>query len=479
MPRDSTSWRRVFLATALLEVPVALVLAALVEWAHLHAGAALLAWIVAGLLIGILVWPHVDGIARLTAYLESLAEGREEAQPHLPWSPLATSLASAVGRIRRRSQQRREETGARLAAIEAVINSLPDPLIMLDGRLRITRVNAAAAELMADDAGGRELSSALRVPALLDGAQTALRRGTGTRVEFELTSPVKRAFVGQVERLGDSAGDEAALIVVLHDVTAEKRAEQMRADFVANASHELRTPLATLLGFIETLLGPASEDERARARFLGIMQKQAGRMSRLVDDLLSLSRIELREHTAPTDQIDAVKVLYGVVDALQPQSRSQGISVAVEPEPVLPLVSGDADELAQVFQNLIDNALKYGRRGSTVRIGVRRVERCPVPIGRVPPMGLVAVEVADEGDGIPKEQIPRLTERFYRVDAARSRELGGTGLGLAIVKHIVSHHRGALQIESQIGRGSTFTVYLPAAALRRVEDEPAKSRAEG
>ncbi|HUC62167.1 MAG TPA: ATP-binding protein [Alphaproteobacteria bacterium] len=480
MPRDSTSWRRVILATALLEVPVALVLAALVEWAHLGPGPAILALIACGALIAILVGPHIDGIARLTAYLEALAEGREEAQPRLAWSPLATSLASAVGRIRRRSQQRREEASARLAAIEAVIDSLPDPLVMLDSRLRIARVNAAAAELMPEEASGRELSSALRVPALLEGAQSALRRGTGARVEFELASPVKRAFVGRIERLGDSASDEAALIVVLHDVTAEKRAEQMRADFVANASHELRTPLATLLGFIETLLGPASEDERARARFLGIMQKQAGRMSRLVDDLLSLSRIELREHTAPTDQVDALKVLYGVVDALQPQSKSQGIAVAVESEAGLPLVAGDADELAQVFQNLIDNALKYGRRGSTVRVGVRRSERCPVPIGRTPPAGLVAIEVADEGEGIPKEQIPRLTERFYRVDAARSRELGGTGLGLAIVKHIVSHHRGALHIESIIGRGSSFTVYLPAAgAARRLEEEPARSRAEG
>jgi two-component system, OmpR family, phosphate regulon sensor histidine kinase PhoR len=478
MPRDSTFWRRVLLATALLELPVALVLAALVRWGRLDAGYALLALIALGVLLGLLVWPHVDGIARLTAHLEALAEGREEAQPRLAWSPLATALASAVGRIRRRSQQRREETAARLAAIEVVLDSLPDPLIMLDNRLRIARVNIAAGEILAEGAAGRELSAVLRVPALLDGAQSVLRRGGGARVEFELASPVKRAFVGRIERLADFASDEAALIIVLHDVTTEKRAEQMRADFVANASHELRTPLATLLGFIETLLGPASDDERARARFLGIMQKQAGRMSRLVDDLLSLSRIELKEHTAPTDQVDVVKVLYGVADSLQPQSKSQGIAIALEPADSLPLAIGDTDELAQVFQNLIDNALKYGRRGSTVRVSVTYAERCPVPIGRVPQGGLIAIEVADEGDGIPKDQIPRLTERFYRIDAARSRELGGTGLGLAIVKHIVSHHRGALQIESQIGRGSSFTVYLPAAA-RRGEDEAARPRAEG
>lgn len=459
------------MATALLELPVALALLALVALGRLDGGVAVLTFVVLGLALAALIWPHLRGIARLTAHLDALTDGREEAQPSQIWPPLVVTLGSAIGRLKRRSQQRREEMGARLTALETVLDSLPDPLIMLDSRLRVLRSNAAAKEILADEPVGRELSSALRVPALIEAAQSALRRETGARVEFELANPIKRSFVGRIERLTNPPSDELSLIVVLHDVTTQKRTEQMRADFVANASHELRTPLATLLGFIETLQGPASADDRARKRFLAIMQKQASRMARLVDDLLSLSRIELREHTAPADPVDIGKVLHAVADALQPQSKAQGMTIALEPAANrLPPVLGDADELAQVFQNLIDNALKYGRRGTAVRITAQLTDRCPAPISRIPPGGLVAVAVEDEGDGIPKEQIPRLTERFYRVDAARSRELGGTGLGLAIVKHIVSRHRGALHIESRIGHGSTFTVYLPAVPDHKAED---------
>ena len=476
MARPPTHLRALLATTLFLLLPIAGVLAALAATGRLAVEAALLALLVIAVALAATIHPHVQGLVRLTAHLDALADGREEAQPSPVWPPLVAALASAIARLRRRGQQRRATLTARIKALDAVLDSLPDPLIMLDNRLRVLRANAAAKEMLSDASVGRELSAALRVPALLEAAQYALRRGAGSRVEFELAGPVKRNFVGRVERLSGGTSDEVSLIVVVHDLTAEKRAEQMRADFVANASHELRTPLATLLGFIETLQGRASEDAGARARFLAIMQQQASRMSRLVDDLLSLSRIELREHTAPTDAVDVTRALRGVVDALQPLSKMRAMTIVLdlsegEPPPVL----GYGDELAQVFQNLIDNALKYGRRGTTVRVTARRVDRSPVPIGRVPTGGLVAVAVADEGDGIARDQIPRLTERFYRVDAARSRELGGTGLGLAIVKHIVNHHRGALQIESMIGRGSTFTVYLPVAGAGRKAADQAES----
>ena len=476
MVRPPTQLRAVLATTLFLLLPVACVLAAIVAMGRLEGGLALLALAAIALALAAVIRPHVQGIARLTAHLDALAEGRMEAQPSPVWPPLVVALASAIGRLRRRWQQRSDALAARIKRVDAVLDGLPDPLIILDNRLRILRANAAARELLGDAPAGRELSAALRAPALLEAAQHALRRTAGSRVEFELAGAVKRSLVGRVERLSGSASDEVSLIVVLHDVTAEKRAERMRADFVANASHELRTPLATLLGFIETLQGRASEDAGARARFLAIMQGQAGRMSRLVDDLLSLSRIELREHTPPTSAVDVTRVLRGVVDALQPLSRARAAAITVDlPDGEPPQALGDGDELAQVFQNLIDNALKYGRRGTAVRIAARRVDRCPVPIGRVPAGGLVAVAVADEGEGIAADQIPRLTERFYRVDAARSRELGGTGLGLAIVKHIVNRHRGALEIESALGRGSTFTVYLPAAGTARKTEGEAES----
>ena len=255
------------------------------------------------------------------------------------------------------------------------------------------------------------------------------------------------------------AQDGTVAILVLHDLTSVRRAEQLRADFVANASHELRTPLSSLLGFVETLRGPAVDDKDAQRRFLAIMHEQATRMAHLVEDLLSLSRIEMEEHTPPTGTADIESVLRSVTSTLDIKARDKSMTIVVEATN-LPAVTGEGDELTQVFQNLIDNAIKYGRTGSTVRIEAKESGVARRRLGRP----AIAVAVMDQGEGISREHLPRLTERFYRVDKARSRQLGGTGLGLAIVKHIVNRHRGALEITSNEGEGSTFTVFLPAAA---------------
>ena len=228
----------------------------------------------------------------------------------------------------------------------------------------------------------------------------------------------------------------------------------MRVDFVANASHELRTPLSALLGFIETLQGPAAEDYDAQKRFLAIMHEQAARMTRLVEDLLSLSRIEMNEHLVPTSHISIASILNNLIQSLELKAAARSITMELRLGGSGQEVVGDSDELLQVFQNLIDNALKYGRPNSTVTISTG-------PSSRI--RSGLAISVSDQGDGIPRMHLPRLTERFYRVDTARSRRLGGTGLGLAIVKHIVNRHRGFLEIDSEIGVGSVFTVHLRLA----------------
>ena len=237
----------------------------------------------------------------------------------------------------------------------------------------------------------------------------------------------------------------------------------MRADFVANASHEIGTPLATLVGAVETVLGPARDDPEARQRFLLMMQDHAQRIERLVDDLLSLSRIERVEHEAPTAAIGLASVLEHACATLDWKARARGVTVTLDLPDELAEVSGDADELGQVFQNLIDNAIKYGDTDSEVTVTARPVQPGTIADGWQAPGPALAVAVADHGPGIPSEHLPRLTERFYRVDKARSRQLGSTGLGLAIVKHIVARHRGALTIESEPGQGSQFTVYLNTA----------------
>ncbi|MGF1604867.1 MAG: sensor histidine kinase [Rhodothalassiaceae bacterium] len=241
----------------------------------------------------------------------------------------------------------------------------------------------------------------------------------------------------------------------------------MRADFVANASHELRTPLSSLIGFIETLKTVGAQDPEASARFLGIMNAEALRMVRLIDDLLSLSRIEMDRHLQPSASVALPALFESLLRSMQPQATARAVCFDVALEGDLPAARGDRDQLLQVFMNLLSNSIKYGRQGGTVRITAKQVRRIP----EVGSPGL-CITVSDEGDGIPSEHLPRLTERFYRVDSARSRRMGGTGLGLAIVKHIVSRHRGHLAIDSVLGQGTSVAVYLPAADPVEEGQEP-------
>ncbi|MGI4799713.1 MAG: sensor histidine kinase, partial [Janthinobacterium lividum] len=256
-------------------------------------------------------------------------------------------------------------------------------------------------------------------------------------------------------------------LALLSDRTRERAVERMRADFVANASHELRTPLASLIGFIETLRGPAADDPDAQHRFLGIMAEQGQRMNRLIDDLLSLSRIELTEHVAPSGLVDLAALTETIGAGLAPLFTARDVTLDSRIEPRLPRIVGDRDQLGQVLQNLLENALKYGRDGGSIHVDARLVARAGIDG--------IAVGVRDEGDGISALHIPRLTERFYRVNTRRSRAVGGTGLGLAIVKHIVNRHRGHLRIESTEGEGTTVTVWVPAARESPRElEEPAR-----
>ncbi|MGE5269720.1 MAG: sensor histidine kinase [Thiohalocapsa sp.] len=363
----------------------------------------------------------------------------------------ARAIRPAMARLDRAWRQHAIETEARLLAAEAIIAAIPDPLILIDRQRRIVRANAASSAFIGAGSEGRDLAAALRNPALLAAADAVLHGDPAVSVEFSLSVPVERALRAHVAAIAHPAPDSAAAILTLHDVTALKRTEQMRADFIANAGHELKTPLATLIGFIETLQGPARNDPAARQRFLAIMQEQARRMARLVDDLLSLSRIELNEHVAPTGSVALAPLVDEVARGLELRAEERGIRLVQALPEDLPPVQGDRDEIAQIAQNLLDNAVKYARPQTEVRVSGGGGG------------GMVWVAVADHGDGIPAEHLPRLTERFYRVDTARSRELGGTGLGLAIVKHILNRHRGRLEVRSRLGEGSIFTVWLPAA----------------
>ena len=350
------------------------------------------------------------------------------------------------------SQAENESAQNVIAVIEAIIAGLPDPVMVLDRDGRVIAFNAGVAALAPALRRGEPASIALRVPELVEAVREVAADRRPRRIEFSERVPTERFFEAFVSPIAH-AGQQAVLIA-LHDLTSIRRVEEMRADFVANASHELRTPLAALTGFIETMQGPARDDPQARDRFLGIMRDQAWRMARLIDDLLSLSRIELRAHMPPDTPVDLVPIVRQVVDGLQTLAQSRGVAIKVEgagtPFPML----GDRDELLRLFENLIENALKYGESGKRVEISLARVD---VADGKQE----ASVSVRDYGPGISAEHLPRLTERFYRVDVGESRAQGGTGLGLALVKHILNRHHGRLSIESKVGSGATFTVRLP------------------
>jgi two-component system phosphate regulon sensor histidine kinase PhoR len=337
----------------------------------------------------------------------------------------------------------------------------PDPLLVLNRRRRIIRGNVAAQELFGDEILGCDLSAAIRDPAVLEAADAALAGDDRRVVDFTLATRADRHYRTKVAPLENCPDEWGAVLLTITDFTEAKRAERLRADFVANASHELRTPLAILLGFLETLTGSAADDPDAQRRFLPIMQQQASRMARLVDDLLALSRIELVEHAPPASRVQLPSILAVVAQALKLRAAGRRMRIELEFLQTLPEVSGDADELGQLFQNLIDNAIKYAAPDTTIVVSAQ-------PSSKLHPG--VAVSVRDQGEGIAEQHLSRLTERFYRVDTARSRAVGGTGLGLAIVKHIVNRHRGVLDIESKVGVGSVFTVHLGAAPGRRSAD---------
>ena len=327
-----------------------------------------------------------------------------------------------------------------------LLEAFPDPAVLLDTDDRVLLANTAATTRLPMRQGDR-ITTLLRAGDA--SAALARCRATGQPQAFEVRSPppVERYEVGHVTLIPDLA----RALLVLHDQSDADKLGRMRADFVANASHELRTPLASLKGFIETLQGAAKDDPRAREQFLGIMQDEAARMSRLIDDLLSLSRIEMHEHLAPRGVVNLAEVAASVARSLAPVAADAGITIELPPPSAAVTVFGDLDELTQVTQNLVQNAIKYGRRGGRVAISLKRDG------------GRVALAVADDGIGIAPEHLPRLTERFYRVSAKDSRARGGTGLGLALVKHIINRHRGELKIESRPAVGSTFSVVLAAA----------------
>ncbi|TDR84543.1 sensor histidine kinase [Enterovirga rhinocerotis] len=339
---------------------------------------------------------------------------------------------------------------------DALLTS-PDPVVAVDRRAVVTAANDAAFAMLPGLRVGVPLAFTLRAPEVLEALRSTISTGEPGEIEYGGRTGAEAFLAVRLRPLqGGPDPRSPAVALFFSDRTKERRVEAMRVDFIATVSHELRTPLASLTGFIETLAGPARDDPRARDRFLGIMRDQAERMRRLVDDLLQLSRVELHEHVAPTAPVELGGLVMHMIEIMGPLAKDRKVTITLDRAPEPLTVPGDRDELLRVVENLIANAMKYGGEG-TVEVSLR-----PADQGRA-----VELAITDHGPGIPPEHLPRLTERFYRVNEAESRARGGTGLGLAIVKHVVGRHRGRLTIESELGRGTTVRILFPAIAGRR------------
>lgn len=380
----------------------------------------------------------------------------------LPWQAVLLALvvftagAAAIPRSRIPvllfAGRDQEENALPMQFAATLIDALPEPAILLSQDGNVLRFNARASDLFLGLKPGSHLSSATRSPQILDAVMYCSPSRPMQTVMFTGRVPVERHMAATVSWLEPQDGQSPLILIFLRDLTEQRRLDQLRADFIANASHEIKTPLASIVGFIETLQGAARHDEAARDRFLAIMARQAQRMSRLIDNLMSLSRVEMRAHLKPQDTVMIGALVTQACDALEPMAAEASIKVEVNSGVPGAAVLGDRDELMQVFINLVNNAIKYGRPGGAVRVSVRRLENAAAP--------KIEIAIQDDGPGIAPQHLPRLTERFYRVPGLSTLEKGGTGLGLAIVKHVVNRHRGDFRIFSEQGVGSRFTVVL-------------------
>lgn len=437
---EQARWLRLLRLGALIAIPSAAMFGGLAVNSAIQPLTALICWGLMNLLMTGMLHVILQENAALKSRLLRPANTRD-------YVATVERLGSDLAEARARSQ-------ADAAALRAILDGIERPILTFDVRRRLEFMNLAAKSLFGTGLEGRDIAAALRHPDVLKAVDRSVGDRVSRSAEFPVFAPVKRRFRVSIDALPARFAGGQGFVAAVDDVTDSRQVQEMRSGFVADVSHELRTPLAAVLSIVDTLQGAARNDPKAQDRFLDILREQSVRMARLVDDLLALSRIEMNEHQPPRDTVDLSAVLDGVLKGVGVLAEAREMHVHTDVPANLEVV-GDHDEMTRLFMNLVDNAIKYGDRGTRVSV------TAAVDAGHV------QVDVRDQGPGIAREQIPRLTERFYRTDSARSRTAGGTGLGLAIVKHIVSRHRGELVIRSKEGEGSCFAVRLPLAESTR------------
>lgn len=413
--------------------------------------------------------PYFDDLSSLTTYVELLALNKKAKTPPLSFLGNVEELSQAVKNLHDSWGKRKLELEEAVAESSILFDTIPDVLMMLDANSMIIRANNAAISVLGKNIVGKELQSVIREKEIKNAVEAVLSTGKEYSAEISITIQNNSYhYLVMLEKFPVESSSGIAVVLIMHDITESTRRKQMMKDFVANASHEIRTPLTSVMGFIENLqsMDDSPADKKARKKFLGIMSEQTERMSNLINELLSLSKVEMNESTLPSGNADIAKLLANIKRRLSFLASQKDMDIKIIHNDDVPDIIGDEDELTQVFTNLVSNAIKYGTPKTKVEIICSLTEDFH-PSEYMPKdcKKLLLVAVKDYGEGIAEEHIPRLTERFYRVDKVRSRKIGGTGLGLAIAKHILRRHRGDLLIESRLGEGSVFTARLPVVEI--------------
>lgn len=410
--------------------------------------------------------PYLDDLSSLTHYVKQLSLDKKADAPPLGFLSNVDELSKAVKNLHTSWGKRKLDLEVAVAESTILFDTIPDILIMADDDLKIIRANHAALTSFGNHLPGKKLKSIISDPMVFETIEKVKATNEGQNLEATVkTHNLTHDYLVMIERFPVKSITGISFVMILHDVTEARRRKQMIKDFVANASHEIRTPLTSVVGFIENLRSMDEDDAdtiATRKKFLDIMADQTERMSSLINDLLSLSKVEMNENTIPTEKVNIVDILQSVVRRLQFLASQKNMKIILKIAKKLPDVTGDENELTQVFTNLVSNAIKYGYENTVIDVIADETEHFDKK-GFLPQgcQNILAISVTDKGEGISEENIPRITERFYRVDKTRSRKIGGTGLGLAITKHIINRHRGDMIIESKVGEGSKFTVRLP------------------
>ncbi len=461
MNRPEVSFSTLLKSVLVVSSPALLVLSLYTAIGFLGLSHMLMAYGIILICSALITYPFLGNVAALTHYVKELAQDKRVDAPDLSFIGTASELSDALTALSKSWDIKKKQMETIITEREILVDTLPDILIMINDDKKIVRTNRAARAIFGQNLAQKNLFDIIPNPSLKDAVGAVIQDLRGREIEFRTEDPVVRDFLAIIERFPVPSAGGISTVITMNDITELKSVEQMRADFVANASHEIRTPLASIKGFVETLMGPAKDDPAAHEAFLPIMLEQAERMQQLINDLLSLSKIEMNAHTVPIDPVELGALVKKQVEHLKHMANAKNMRIVLQVQENLPKVKGEVNELTQVVHNLMSNAIKYGYADSDVTVAVKVTSELPQDLNMRNLSRVVMVSVKDQGEGIPKQHLPRLMERFYRVDSARSREVGGTGLGLAIVKGIVVRHRGAIMIDSNVGEGSTFSVYLP------------------